>query len=165
MKTYLLSIIVLISSNGLTLAQTNDEFIRQHALQKNEIGKKLTYGKWTENGGTETELTYLGTIKTNKNIYKIVNSSWIWGMSKRATNRIIIFDTQNQYIGNYYVTTKCDLPNRTENDKLIFKRSDCVDCDTIENQIDFSNGIPNQIFINCTGKYGDLYSFDRNTTK
>ena len=156
---------ILIFSVSFIFAQTNDEFIREDALHKGKIGKKLTYGKWNQNGGTETELTYLGTIKTNKTAYKILNSSWIWGMSKRATNRIIIFDASNQYIGNYYVTTKCDLPNRIENEKLIFLRSDCENCDSIENQIDFTNGIPEQIFINCKGEYGDLYSFDKTPNK
>ena len=165
MKTYLLSIIVLIFAIGSILAQTNDDFILEDALQKNEIGKKLIYGKWTKDGGTETTLTYLGIIKTNKKSYKILNSSWIWGVSKRATNRIIVFNTQNQYIGNYYVTVKCDLPNRIENDKLIFKRRDCEDCDNVNNQIDFTNGIPEQIFISCKGKFGDLYSFDKTLTK
>jgi hypothetical protein len=157
MKIQIFIIIILIFSTELSIAQTSDEPIRIEVLQKNKIGKKFTYGKWTENGGTETELTYLGTLKE----YKILNSRWIWGMSKRATNRIIIFDSKNKYIGNYYVTATCDLPNRIENNNLIFNRSDCEDCDNTENKIEFERGIPEQIFINCKGKDGDLYSFDR----
>ncbi len=157
MKILLFFIILLIFSSDLSIAQISDEMIRKEVLQKNEIGKTFTYGRWSENGGTETELTYLGIIQN----YKIVNSSWIWGISKRATNRIILFDSKNEYVGNYYVTTKCDLPNRIENNNLIFLRSDCEDCDDTENKIEFKNGIPDNIFLNCMGKYGDLYSFDR----
>ena len=161
MKIQSFIIIILIFTSELIIAQTNDGIIRNEVLQKNEIGKTLTYGKWTENGGTETELTYLGTLKE----YKILNSSWIWGMSKRATNRILIFNSNNEYIGNYYVTTKCDLPNRIENNILIFKRSNCENCDNIETKIEFKSEIPMEIYINCKVKYGDLYSFDKTLTE
>lgn len=165
MKIYLCFIIIFIISAKSLFAQINDASIRIETLENNEIGKKIIYGKWTENGGTETELTYLGTLKVDKADYKILNSSWIWGMSKRATNRIIIFDSENKYVGNYYVTTKCDLPNRIENENLIFKPSECEGCDKIETKIHFNNGIPKEIFINCKGKYGSLYSFDNLETE
>ena len=157
MRMPLFIVILLIFSTDLSIAQISDEMIRKEVLQKNEIRKTFTYGRWRENGGIETELTYLGTAQN----YKILNSTWIWGISKRATNRIILFDSKNEYIGNYYVTTKYDLPNRIENNNLIFLRSDCEDRDNAENKIEFKNGIPDTIFLNCKGKYGDLNSFDR----
>lgn len=145
--------------NCSLLAQVNDESIRLKTLEKSQIGKTIIYGKWNENGGNETQLTYLGTLSENGVEYKILNSSWIWGMSKRATNRILIYTIENQYIGNYYVTEKCDLPSTIENNKLIFERGICDSCEDKETIIEFENGIPEQIFIDCKGKYGDIYVF------
>lgn len=103
------------------ISQINDQNIRIKALQKGLTGKELVFGKWNEKGKTETHLTYLGTVKTNQGkTYKILNSIWIWGLSHRATNRILIFNANNQYLGNYYVTLNTDLPTKLKNRILIF---------------------------------------------
>lgn len=90
MRMSLFIVILLIFLTDLSIAQISDEMIRKEILQKNENRKTFTYGRWSENGGTETELTYLGTAQN----YKILNSTWIWGISKRATNRIILYDSK-----------------------------------------------------------------------
>lgn len=83
MKILLFTVLLLIFSSDLSIAQTSDEMIRKDVLQKNEIGKTFTYGRWSE------------------------------------------------------------------------------DCGDAENKIEFKNEIPDDIFLHCKGKYGDLYSFDR----
>lgn len=142
-------------------SQTNDTDIRGIVLQKNQIGKKFVFGKWNEKGETETHLTYLGKVETkNGKTYKVLNSTWIWGLSSRATNRILIFNGNNQYLGNYYLTLDTDLPTELKNGKLIFKNLDS-NCDKkIASEINLKNGIPKQFFRQCKDDYGDIYSFD-----
>ena len=143
-------------------AQGTDDYIRQKVLQKSVIGRLFVFGKWNENGGTETHLRYLGKVITRKgHTYKIVNSIWIWGLSRRATSRVLIFNDRNQYIGNYYLTLVTDLPTQLKNGKLIFKNTD-INCDKKQvTLVDFRNGIPKQFFRKCNGS-GDIYVFDSN---
>lgn len=156
-----LLLIVFLGFSFLGKSQINDENIRVKVLRKKLIGKEFVFGKWSENGGTETHLKYLGKVKTSKGkTYKIMNSIWISGMSSRATNRILIFNENNQYLGNYYVTTDLDLPTELKNGILIFENSD-PDCDkNIASKISFKHKLPKEFFRECKNKYGDIYSFD-----
>ncbi|KMQ65648.1 hypothetical protein ACM46_07175 [Chryseobacterium angstadtii] len=142
-------------------SQVNDDKIRSQVLQRNIVGKEYTFGQWSEKGGTETHLRYLGKVITGSGTYKILNSTWIWGLSHRATNRILVFDHDNKYLGNYYVTTDMDLPAELRKGFLIFKNTD-RDCDSkIVTKIDMKNGIPAQFFRKCRADSGDIYSFSR----
>jgi hypothetical protein len=121
----------------------------------------FVFGKWSKNGQTETHLKYLGIVTTtNGNVFKILNYSWFWGLSHRATSRILIYNHKNQYVGNYYVNMIYDLPDRLVDGKLIFTNKDKMDCNKIiVTQIDFTKGLPKSLFINCDGQNGNVYSF------
>lgn len=131
----------------LSFGQIDDSKFRPSVLKKNIIGKEFTFGECDQKGGYETILTYLGSVKTKKGkTYKIMNSIWIWGMSCRATHRILIFNSLNQYLGNYYMNSSCDLPTELKDGQLIFNNFS-QDCDNqIEKPISFKNGIPKNIF-------------------
>lgn len=152
---------ILCSSSPYLFGQVDDEKIRKDVLEKNKIGETFVYGTWNGKGEDETHLRYLGTVTDGSATYKLVTSCWIWGHSKRATNRILIYDINNKYLGNYYLTMRCDLPKMINNNMLIFDRSQCDDCDDIQSTVDFANGIPESFFINCNKNSGDVYSFDK----
>lgn len=156
-----IAIVFLLLISSAVLGQTDNRDYRVEVLKKDIIGKEFTFGKWNEEGASETKLKYLGTVKTEKGkVYKIMNSIWIWGFSKRATNRILIFNQKNQYLGNYYITTLNELPTEIKNCYLIFKNVD-KDCDkNVETKINFKYGIPKTIFRKCDNEYGDEYSFE-----
>lgn len=157
---------ILFISLTLTLAifsasgQDADQNIRLQVLQKGIIDSTFIFGKWTEGGNTETHLTYLGQVITNHGqTFKIVNSICFWGLSHRATSRILIFNSKNQYVGNFYLTIAYDLPSNLVDGKLIFKNTD-KDCDNkLTTIVDLKNGIPRQFFRKCRGTSGDIYSF------
>lgn len=136
--------------------------IRQQVLEKDFIDSLFVFGKWTEAGETETRLRYLGEISTTDGrIFKIMNSIWFWGFSRRATSRLLIFDDNNQYLGNYRFGSPYELPDKLENGCLIFKNFDNINCDKkIITKVDFTLGLPKEIFIKCKGKYGDIFKFD-----
>jgi hypothetical protein len=138
----------------------NDQKIRQQVLEKGIVDSLYVFGKWTEHGGSETHLKYLGQVTTKKGqIFKVVISSWIWGLSHRATSRILIFNNKNQYVGEYYVTTIYDLPTKLQSGNLIFENTD-DDCDKkLLTVVSLNNGLPKQFFRKCKGKFGDIYSF------
>ncbi|MBF4514730.1 hypothetical protein IRZ71_00150 [Flavobacterium sp. ANB] len=155
-------IFILIGIPEIGISQINDENIRVKVLHKNVIGKEFVFGKCDEKAKTETHLTYLGRIKTKKGkTYKLMNSAWIWG-SHRATNRILIFNGNNQYLGNYAVTMTSDLPTELNNGILVFRNTDS-ECDKkVASRISFKNGLPKEFFRKCNNEYGDIYSFDGN---
>ena len=142
------------------IGQVADKNIRLQVLQKAIIDSTFIFGKLTESGNTETHLTYLGQVTTNRGqIFKIVNSIWFWGLSHRATSRILIFNRKNQYVGSYYLTTAYDLPSSLIDGKLIFKNTD-KDCDKkLTTIVNLKIGIPRRFFRKCNGTSGDIYSF------
>lgn len=141
--------------------QVNDQAIRQKVLKNAIIDSVFVFGKWTEKGGTETHLKYLGQVKTKHGqTFKILNSSWFWGLSHRATSRILVFNGNNQYLGNYYVTVTTELPTKLENGILIFKNADNYCDKNLKTTLDLTKGLPKQFFRKCKEKYGDIYSFD-----
>jgi len=147
----------------LTLAhafgQVSDSDMQQKVLRQNKVGKTSRFIH--QDDSTATYLKYLGQIKSNKgDSYKIVTSTWIWGHSHRATNRILIFDSNNKYLGNYAVTMTYDLPDKIEGNKLVFLNTDNSDCDVkLVTELSFSDGIPKEFFLKCKGDMGDVYSF------
>ncbi len=135
--------ILIISADG----QVHDENIRLGVLKEDKIGETFVFGKWAAAGGDETHLKYLGEVKTRSgNTYKIMTSVWFWGLSHRATPRIVIFNTKNQYVGDYGLGSTDELPAKLKNGKLISRYG----------EVDFRFGIPKQISI------GDVYTFESN---
>ncbi|MGV0845355.1 hypothetical protein [Empedobacter falsenii] len=142
-------------------SQVIDSDIQLKVLKNNIKGEEFVFGKWKANTETETHLTYLGDVKVNTGkIYKIMNSTLFWGLSKRATNKILIFNEDNQYLGNYYVTLITDLPIELNNGVLIFKNLSS-ECDKrIVSKINLKNGLPEKFFRECKNGEGDIYSLD-----
>lgn len=166
--TFILSFILLTFSCQTNSSQKElDDFdifqnkIRQEVLSKNQVDSLFVFGKWNEDQGTETRLKFLGHIKSSKENYKIVTSTYLWGLARRATNRILVFNEMNQYLGNYYGLYLSNLPEKIENNQLIFFHLDNEDCDPkIINKLSFKNGIPNEFFIECKNGMGDIHAFD-----
>ena len=142
--------------------QVNEDYIHQVVLKNNVKDSLYIFGKWNEKEGTETHIKYLGVIKSKTENFKILTSCWLWGLSKRATNRILVFSENNEYLGNYYLTMQCDLPEKIENNQIVFLHSECADCDKEAiTRLSFANGIPEQFFLECKNGSGDIYSFDK----
>jgi hypothetical protein len=154
--TTFILILVISSANG----QVDDQNIRREVLEKGIIDSLFVFGKWTEEGQNETHLKYLGKVITkNGKTFKIVNSIRFWGLSHRATSRILIFNDRDQYVGNYYITMTYDLPTKLENGKLIFKNTS-EHCDKeLTTVVNLENGLPNQFFRKCKDEYGDIFTF------
>ena len=159
-KKYI-TILFLLFVSLISTGQTNDNSIRQKVLKSNLANKTFIFGKWTEKGGTETHLTYLGKVKTKDGkTFKIMNSIWFWGLSHRATSRILIFNQNNKYYGNYGLGMTYEIPDKLENGKLFFtydKKDNC-NCNAIT-VLNLKNGLPNEIFIKCKD-LGEFYSLD-----
>lgn len=156
-----ISLIVLCACLNL-FGQVNDDSIRQVVLNNNVTDSLYVFGQWNEREGTETHLRYIGTIKSPEGEYKIMTSTWFWGLSKRATNRILVFDRKNNYLGSYDVGMTYDLPEKIENNNIVFLHSKSDDCDKEKiTRLSFEDGIPGEFFLECKDGYGDIYSFDK----
>ncbi|HWD88517.1 MAG TPA: hypothetical protein VG367_10350 [Mucilaginibacter sp.] len=156
---FLIIILTLLSFSSF--GQVHDQKIRRLVLRKGVVGKTYVFGKWSENGDEETHLTYLGKVKTKSgHIFKIMNSSWFWGISRRATSRILVFNVKNQYVGDYALTMTYELPTSLEKGSLIFHNTDS-DCDkNAVTVIDLKSGLPKEFFRKCRQHDGDFYGFE-----
>ncbi|MNK28879.1 hypothetical protein D3C87_472640 [compost metagenome] len=159
MKRAVLLILVFLFAAKSILAQRNTKTddISIQVLRLNHIGK--TY-KFNTEDNTVTHLRFLGRIHTieGKN-YKILTSIWRWGLSQRATSRILVYTDKNKYVGNYYLTITDDVPNYIKNNKLVFVNKGSA-CDSkLVTYVSFDNGLPKEFFRKCKGSYGDIYTF------
>lgn len=140
--------------------QTEDQNIRLAILKSNVTEKNFVFGEWDDKGETETHLNYLGEIVTKDDVkYKIMTSCWVWGRTKKNTNLILVYDEQNTLLGNYYLNTKCQLPNKIEANKLVFKPDECTNCNTAITKVDFFDGIPENLYLGCKRGKGNIFSF------
>lgn len=156
-----LTLLLLIILSTKALGQTKQQDLRLSILRKNIVGRDFIFK--TKDNST-THLKYLGVLRSKKgDSYKVMNSIWLWGQAHRATSRILIFNRNNKYLGNYYLTVTDDLPSFIKDNELVFinnaKDSDCDLKSTT--RINFHNGIPGKFFRKCRGDSGDFYSFDR----
>ncbi|AEV98529.1 hypothetical protein A4D02_21745 [Niastella koreensis] len=131
-------------------------------LTRNKVGKKYVFDRSKKGQYNQTELTYLGKIKTNDGrIFKVVTSTVFFGNSPAATNKVVVFNSKNQYVGNYAFGADFNLPKKIVNNELVFDHKDTGGlCDpSVVNRISFEDGLPKQMFVECRNKQGDLYSF------
>ena len=133
---------------------------RTEVLKRNARGKLYKYVCSGIEGKELTEIMFLGVVVSKGEALKIVRTTWIWGSSQRATNRILIYNAANKLLGNYYVGMLDDLPDGIEENQLIFSNDKNGACDgNVVTKIDFTDGIPAGIFVRCNGDSGDFYSF------
>lgn len=129
-------------------------------LSENRIGQEYVF-KIKKKEVDEFTLTYLGGIKTSKgDTLKILNAINYFGLyeeSKRANGFVFIYDGKNQRVGRYYVGGASSVAAKVEDNNLVFSYHD-ESCNQTTS-ISFLDSIPQQIFVNCTEKGGDLYSF------
>ncbi len=157
-KIILIAILFLLTLNVSAQVYTKN---RLWVIEQNKIGKTYLL---KNPDSTVTYLKYLGIIHDVKNKkYKVLTSIWIWGLSKRATNRILIYNIKNKYIGQYAVTMTYDLPEKIINNKLAFLNADAIEKSVCNSTtyIDFSHGPPKKIFVDCNGDSGSIWRFER----
>ncbi|RYU92089.1 hypothetical protein EWM62_01210 [Mucilaginibacter terrigena] len=159
MKSFLFQVSCIFLFCLSAAAQVNDNKIRLSVLKKGIVGHTFVFGKWTTDGNTETHLKYLGSVTTTKGkTYKLLTSIWYWGLSHRATSRILIYSASNRYIGEYNVGSVYDLPDKLTNGNLLFHNDDNPNCDKYTSTaITLTGGLPKHIFIKCKRDEGDLY--------
>jgi hypothetical protein len=114
-------------------------------LKKDIVGKQFTFGKWIKGKNTEIRLKYLGKMTTTKGCtYKLINYSWFWGLSPRATSCILVYNDNDKYIGQYDIDVIDDLPYKFVKGKLFFKRD--TDHKNKSQSVNLKNGLPAILF-------------------
>ncbi|AMR32553.1 hypothetical protein A0256_14535 [Mucilaginibacter sp. PAMC 26640] len=141
--------------------QENERSTCLKVLQYNHINQEYIFKAKDQ---STTHLKYLGWLRSKKGVrYKIINSVWLWGQSHHATNRILVYNEHNKYLGNYRLTIIYDLPSFIKGNKLIFKNNPDDSNGNLRSitYVDFDNGIPHEFFRKCNGDKGDVYTFDK----
>lgn len=136
---------------------------KQLVLSENKVGQEYFFKVLSKKEVLEYYITYLGALE-NKSIgqIKFLNSVICTGMyedSKRASGSVILYNSNNDFLGMYQIGGASAVPSKIENTNLIFSYND-ESCNQTTS-ISFKDSIPQQIFINCTEKGGDLYSFTK----
>jgi hypothetical protein len=90
----------------------------------------------------DDEFTILGTIKFKRKNIVLANNIHIWGEARRATWRFLLFLDDGTFLGMYYGIAYNTNEIKIEGQKIYFP---CKARDG--NVIDFSKGIPKEIWI------------------
>ncbi|MDJ1500308.1 hypothetical protein [Xanthocytophaga agilis] len=139
-----------------------DERIEKLVLQENKIGIDYTFKARSPKNESVDDyiITYLGSIQTingdSLRFLKEIHFSGSSELTQHGSCVVTIYNSNQEKLGFYYVGGATDGPTRIERDKLIFdSREDC----NLTTSISFRDSIPNQIFVRCTEKGGDLFTF------
>ena len=73
--------------------QIAPDSIYKAAINGNNKGKEIIVGTWTVENEGELHVTYLGAITVDSKKLHVISSSWIWGFSMRATNRMVLYNS------------------------------------------------------------------------
>jgi hypothetical protein len=135
----------------------------QLVLSENKIGQEYLFKVISKKEILEYYITYLGEIE-NKSISKIkflncVVYTGLYEDSKRASGAVILYNSNNDFLGMYQIGGASAVPSKVEGSNLVFSYND-ESCDQTTS-INFLDSIPKQIFINCSKDGGDLYSFTK----
>lgn len=166
----ILSSLLLVANNSF--AQLNYNNAYQTVLKRSHIGKEYSFDRSKDvlfenrriHKYDSLVLVYLGKITTSDGrTLKFLTSRWYWSTSPRATSRIIVFNSKNQYLGDYYLTMTYDVPDRIEGSTLVFVNENESNCTPkLVTRVSFRRGIPKHFFLKCEGKLGDIYNFAQN---
>lgn len=154
-------LIVSILFQTLLVGQNNVGKNIYTVLTRSKIGKNYQFSHTEKDYGTgknetsKSYIRYLGTIKA-MSIIKIIS---FLSDAGHGNTIIYLFDKSNKYIGEYYLGDRYDLPTEIQKNKLVFIKNNAF-CKA-KTEIDFSKGIPNEIFLYCKGNSGDIYSFSK----
>ena len=126
-------------------------------LEKDSVGVTFIYDLTGKDNCNDSELTYLGIVKTNgKKEYKLLSSFWVRDGANtcRGNSKLMIYDTNNVFIGLYYFDMPYQLPDELDDNELVYYANES-NCDNKgEIRISFENGLPKK-FYTC----GGLWSF------
>lgn len=161
---YCCGLMISILSSISVPAQINQIKAFRQVLERGAIGDEYAFGKKVKEQYDSLVLVYLGEIRTYEGrVLRVLTSRWYWGLAPRATNRIIIFNHRNQYLGDYYLSMTYDLPDRIEDNSLVFvNKSKNEGAANFTTRISFKKGIPRRIFIKTIDNVGDFYTFEQN---
>jgi len=133
-------------------------------LQKSVVDSICVFNNSKKDWYEKTFVKYLGSVETKGGrTFKLLTCSLVWGPNRHTTGTIYVFNEKNQSVGKYHLGDGTDIPDSMKNGVLIFINNNRYNCDPkLITRISLRNGLPQNIFIKCRGKYGDIYSFSDN---
>lgn len=124
---------------------------RIEVLRAGVIGQ-ANYFDFTDNDScNKTCIKYLGQVRTSKNrTYEVLTCFNVSGTSCRGSSRIVVYNSDNEYLGNYWVPLPSYLPDTIIDNSLAFSIPDPDCVNRTASTISFKNGLPRIITIHCS---------------
>lgn len=162
----LIIIILLLGCDSSEQKEKEKDFLyktQDLVLSENKVNQEYFFKIMLKNKVAEYSTIYLGNIINNQNdTLKFVTTNIYSGNyedSKGGDAIISIYNSKNQRKGYYYIGGAIKKPLKIIKNNLYLPIQDTTCNQTTT--LNFSNSIPNEIFINCTEKSGDLYKFEK----
>lgn len=116
---------------------------RLKILEENTVGKKYYFDFTGNKDCNQSFMCYLGEIANDEGVrYKVLTSFYVHGQSCRGTSRIVIYNSDHVYLGNYYVSLPKELPKKIRHNELVFARTGSTGNHRRQGRIAFTEGTP-----------------------
>ena len=147
------------SRTSVVQGQAPNEWLK--VLRAGRINKEFIFDNPKDGVADKAWLKYLGVVSSKKGArYKVLSFISVHGISFRGTTKVLIFDTDNKYLGCYFLGMTCEAPDSIRNNAIVFTGKKECNCDPgRETLLNFKNGLPEKFFLPCRGEMGDLYYF------
>lgn len=139
------------------------QLLRQKALIASKVGLEYVYDLTGIDGCNKSRIKYLGIVNiSHEKKYKILTTFLVSRAGSdncHGASAIEIYTLENKIVGKYHLGMPDDLPDELKGNKLIYL-TNSQDCNfRKERSIDLGYGLPQSLFIKCSEKGGDIYSF------
>ncbi|MFN5415976.1 MAG: hypothetical protein ACK5B9_02895 [Flavobacteriia bacterium] len=125
-------------------------------MKKNKIGKTFEFDFTGKKGCNKTALTYLGIVTTHdKRKFKLLNCFFVTGYSCRGISGIVVYDTNNVYLGGYGMETPNNLPDALIDNELVYTKEKDNSKGRKGTKVSLKNGLPQTFHLSFSG--GDFY--------
>ena len=133
----------------------------QLILSEKNIGRQYMIKQNLKDKVYEIEAIYLGELYSGSKKYKMMYSIGYYGNSTNsvsANSILTLFDEKDNLIGFYSIGGKLVNSPYVKNNTLMFFPDTVNNCSQ-KNQIDFSEEIPKELFLECKDGAGDIFKF------
>lgn len=155
MKNYFITLTILIFFCSSGIAQVNQEMFDEVLKSKNKA-KEYSFTTIEDYGATTIVMNYLGSVITKNNTYQVLTYTIFYKESGDFKSSILFFDISNIFLGRYSLGNSSKVAAKIKGQKIIFDTIEDYCDKSIKNELDVSNGLPEEFRTKCDNKFGDI---------
>jgi hypothetical protein len=160
MRYWLGFFILFISCKTENKPESSDFLFFKSVIEKNNIGHKYTLKQNINKADMEVNTFYLGELLSKGESLSLVYLTSYYGVNRQANSNLLVFDDECHLVGFYSIGGVLKDIASLKKNSVVFPPDSLGGCSE-ESIFDFTNSIPNEIFLECKDGMGDLYPLQK----